>query len=156
TRNTLIGLVCHGTPSTLNAPVFTLDAGQIQAGAGLRFDADENDFLQNGTASPTNPYLSVPYPGNAPNTGFYVLIADGTNNPPQPPTDVRARIRRNTFTNNFWYGTAVGVRMNANGELPAPPNGFTFEGTYEENRYHGNGLNAAMFAFRQIPVSHGG
>jgi len=108
-------------------------------------NVSKNDFLRNGS----DPSV---YPSNSPNTGAYFLLNDSTASDATQGARIDADIHGNTFMQNIWYGVAVGQRIEPNKRLT----GYAFEGTFERNRYCGNGLNVAALDFRHIVVTHGG
>jgi hypothetical protein len=161
TQNTTVGCLVYGSPQQYMAPVLPLTTAQVTAGAGIAVKVASNDFVENGNDSAplADSDVSSAYPGSMPSTGLYFLTTDATPTGTDPGqwTQIEACIEDNTFSQNFWYGTGVGSRIpqGLSGASLAP-NGYNFDGEYHRNLYVGNGLNAAIFDFRHIQVSHGG
>jgi hypothetical protein len=139
TGNYLNGALLFGGVGSLRKPTFPDRAG------ALRVEISRNEFLCNGS----NPAV---YPSNNPNIGLYFLVNDSTANDPMKDARIDALVLDNTFKENIWYGVAVGQRIEPN----KTSIGYVVEATFQGNRYDANGLNAAMFGFRHVVVTHGG
>jgi hypothetical protein len=142
-KNFIAGALFYGSVGSRRAPAFK-DLGVQDVEGLLRVTIRGNDFLENG-GDPSE------YPSNNPSTGLHFLLNDDSQSNPVLGARIVALVRENTFTDNVWYGIVVGQRIDPNQRLI----GYAFEGTFERNRYRGNGLNAAAFCFRHIVVSHG-
>ena len=84
--------------------------------------------------------------------GLSFLIDDDSRSDTTRPARIEAHVHDNLFFENRNWGVDVAQRVSPNTRLT----GFEFEGTFERNRYCGNGLNEAIFDFRQVTTTLGG
>lgn len=138
TENGLNGALFIGSTGSSSS---AFPSGPTGPGA-LRVEISRNDFRRNGTEA------SCPH--RFPNTGLYFLVNDSLQDDPLQPANIDAIVRDNTFNENVFYGIAVGQRIQPMKRQVA----YQFTGTFKNNQYCGNGLNAAMFDFTHVPVSH--
>jgi Protein of unknown function (DUF1565) len=138
TENYINGALLFGGVGSDRNPTFPGRDG------ALRVEISGNEFHCNGDPAA--------FPGNSPNTGLYFLVNDSTVSDPMKAARIDAHVHDNIFKENIWYGVAVGQRIEPN----ETSIGYVFEATLKRNRYDANGLNAGIFDFRHIVVSHGG
>lgn len=133
--NTNVGAAFQGGTGSRNLP-------KVADGPGSLFvEVSGNEFRANGAAGP-----------NFPSVGLSFLINDDSRSDTTLPAKIEAHVHDNLFIENRNWGLDVAQRVSPNARLT----GFEFEGTFERNRYCGNGLNEAIFAFRQITTTLGG
>jgi hypothetical protein len=136
--NSNVGAAFQGGNGSRNSPTFPM-AGD---GPGsLSVEVSGNEFRRNGSDTP-----------NATNVGLSFLINDDSRSDTTQPARIEAHVHDNLFIENRNWGIDVAQRVRPSARLT----GFEFEGTLERNRYCGNGLNEAIFAFRQVTTTLGG
>lgn len=137
-RNANVGAAFQGGTGSRNFPIFP----RVDDGPGsLSVEVSGNEFRENGTDMP-----------NFANLGLSFLVNDDTRSDTTQPARLEAHVHDNLFIENRHWGVSVAQRVAPNARLT----GFEFEGTFERNRYCGNGLNEAIFAFRQVTTTLGG
>jgi hypothetical protein len=133
--NTNVGAAFQGGTGSRNSP-------PVPDGPGSLFvEVSGNEFRENGAVGP-----------NFPSVGLSFLINDDSRSDTTLPARIEAHVHDNLFIENRNWGISVAQRVSPNARLT----GFEFEGTFERNRYCGNGLNEAIFAFRQVTTTLGG
>jgi hypothetical protein len=133
--NTNVGAAFQGGTGSRNLP-------RVADGPGsLSVEVSDNEFRENGAVGP-----------NFPSVGLSFLINDDSRSDATLPARIDAQVHDNLFIENRNWGMSVAQRVSPNARLT----GFDFEGTFKNNRYCGNGLNEAIFAFRQITTTLGG
>ena len=81
--------------------------------------------------------------------GLSFLVNDNSRSDSTQPASIEAQVHDNSFIENNNWGLSVAQRIAPTASLT----GYEFEGTFERNRYCGNGLNAAIFDFRQVTTT---
>jgi hypothetical protein len=134
-RNSNVGAAFQGGTGSRNPP-------RVEDGPGsLLVEVSGNEFRENGSDV-----------ANFTNVGLTLLVNDDSRSDTTQPARIEAYVHDNLFIENRHWGLDVAQRI---GPI-APLVGFEFEGTFERNRYCGNGLNEAIFAFRQVTTTLGG
>ncbi len=133
--NTNVGAAFQGGTGSRNIPRVADGPGSLSA------EVSGNEFRANGAEGP-----------NFPSMGLSFLVNDDSRSDTTLPGRIEAHVRDNLFIENRNWGLGVAQRVSPNVRLT----GFEFEGTFERNRYCGNGLNEAIFAFRQVTTTLGG
>ena len=130
-----VGAAFQGGTGSRNLPV-------VADGPGSHFVVvSGNEFRDNGSVGPN--FVSV---------GISFLVNDDSRSDTTQPARIEAHVHDNLFIENWNWGFDIAQRLAHNALLT----GFEFEGTFERNRYCGNGLNEAMIAFRQVTKTLGG
>ena len=130
-----VGAAFQGGTGSRNSP-------PVPDGPGsLLVEVSGNQFRKTGTVGP-----------NFVSAGLSFLVNDDSRSDTTLPARLEAHVHDNLFFENRNWGFDVAQRVAPNARLT----GFEFEGTFERNRYCGNGLNEAIFAFRQVTTTLGG
>ena len=133
--NSNVGTAFQGGTGSRNSP-------PVEDGPGSLFvEVSGNEFRENGSDTP-----------NFTNVGLSFVVNDDSRSDTTQPATIEADVHDNFFIENRYWGLDVAQRVRPNVRLI----GFEFEGTFERNHYCGNGLNEAIFAFRQVTTTLGG
>ncbi len=134
-QNSNVGAAFQGGTGSGNAP-------RVAGGPGRLFvEVSGNEFRGNGSVGL-----------NFPSVGVSFLVNDDSKSDATQPARLEVNVHDNLFAENLKWGFDVALRLASVDRLAA----FDFEGTFERNRYQGNGFNAAIFAFRQVTTTLGG
>ena len=101
----------------------------------------DNQFRRNGSDQE-----------NFANLGLSFVVNDDSRSDTTQAARIEASVHDNYFIENRFWGVSVAQRISPN----APVVGYEFDGTFERNHYCGNGLNEAIFDFRQVTTTLGG
>jgi hypothetical protein len=135
--NANVGAAFQGGNGSRNPPQVPSEDGP----GSLSAEVSGNEFRGNGLDQ-----------ANFANVGLSFVVNDDSRSDATEPARLEADVHDNLFIENRHWGLAVLQRIAPNARVT----GFEFEGTFERNRYCGNGLNAAIFAFRQVTTTLGG
>ena len=132
--NSNVGAAFGGGNGSRNPPKVVNGDGP----GSLSVEVSGTEFRGNGTAGP-----------NFASLGLSLLVNDDSRSDPTQAASIEAQVHDNFFIENVNWGLAVAQRIAPN----VPLIGYQFEGTFERNQYCDNGLNAAMFDFRQVTTT---
>jgi hypothetical protein len=133
-NNSNVGAAFQGGNGSRNPP-------KVQNGDGpgsLSVEVFGSEFRGNGSVGP-----------NFASLGLSFLVNDDSRSDPTQAASIEAQVHDNSFIENSNWGVAVAQRIAPN----VPEIGYQFEGTFERNRYCGNGFNPAIFDFRQVTTT---
>ena len=132
-----VGAAFQGGNGSKNPPQVPTEDGP----GSLFTEVSGNEFRGNGSDT-----------ANFANVGLSFLVNDDSRSDATQPARLEAYVHDNLFIENRFWGLDVAQRLAPNALIT----GYEFDGTFERNRYCGNGLNAAIFAFRQVTTTLGG
>jgi hypothetical protein len=135
--NSNVGAAFQGGNGSKNPPQVPSKNGP----GSLFAEVSGNEFRGNGANQ-----------ANFTNVGLSFVVNDDSRSDATQPARLEAHVHDNLFIENRHWGLAVVQRLAPNARIT----GFEFETTLERNRYCGNGLNAAIFAFRHVTTTLGG
>ncbi len=135
--NTNVGAAFQGGTGSKNPPRVSSADGP----GSLFVCVSDNQFRRNGSDQE-----------NFANLGLSFVVNDDSRSDTTQAARIEASVHDNYFIENRFWGVSVAQRISPN----APVVGYEFDGTFERNHYCGNGLNEAIFDFRQVTTTLGG